>query len=191
MEAVEIRNAIGSDSAYKVLSRMADGGIISKRKSKTNGSRVYFLPDSKEPSPPQSPQTLSSTEAESIDTNTFEVTGHLLDTLLDTYWTPNESNQPVQSEKADTVIDSAILDTLPGQGGEGESLAVANSPVNPTDCRTWTPGTKFRSTSQHRSYKKYLDKTLVVKQNNLAGCTVSAEGTRDEFAYGSIELIDP
>jgi len=191
MEGVEIRNAIGSDSAYKVLGRMVARGIISKRKSKTGKSKVYFLPDSKEPSPPQSPQTLSSTEAESIDINTFEVTGHLLDTLPDTYQTPTESNQSVQFQDADTAMDSAILDTLPEQGGEGESLAASSDPVNPTDCSTWTPGTKFRSTSKHRSYKKYLGKTLVVKQNNPVGCKVSAEDTRDEFAYGSIELIDP
>jgi hypothetical protein len=190
MEGIEIRNAIGSDSAYTVLGRMVARGIISKRKSNTGKSKVYLLPNTKEPSPPQSPQTLLGMESESIDTNTFEDTQHLPNTYLTPNLTPTVLGQPVSPANDRVAADSAIPNTLPEQGGEGESLAVSSDLVNPTDCSTWTPGTKFRSTSQHRSYKKYLDKTLVVKQNNLARWTVSAEGTRDEFAYGSIELIE-
>jgi archaellum biogenesis ATPase FlaH len=188
LEGSEIRNVIGTDSAYTVLGRMVARGIISKRKSNTGKGKVYLLPNSEEPSPPRSPQALLGTEAESIDINTLEDTQHLPNTYLTPDLTPPVLNQPVRSENADTATDLATPNTSTQQREEG---GVNQTPTpDPADRSTWMPGTKFRSVSQHKSYRKYLGKILTVKSNDQRRHVIEAEETKDGFAYWCIELAD-
>jgi hypothetical protein len=71
---------------------------------------------------------------------------------------------------------------------DDELLAETCNSSDPTDCSTWQPGTKFQSVSQHKSYRKYLGKTLTVKVNDQKRKVIEAEETKDGFSYWSIQL---
>jgi len=65
----------------------------------------------------------------------------------------------------------------------------SHSPKSVPAQSTWNPGDKIRYVGQHKSYRKYLGKILVVTQDNPSESSVSVEGTLDRFSHYSIERV--
>lgn len=91
---------------------------------------------------------------------------------------------------SDTALDNFLDKSSNLDAAQLDEVTNSSAQPDPADRSTWTPGTKFRSVSQHPSYKKYLGKTLTVKSNNQARFVIEAEETKDGFAYWCIELAD-
>jgi hypothetical protein len=102
--------------------------------------------------------------------------------------TENDTITPVQpSNQAQVAIPEVDHKSVTTLGGGGTVEPEINPISQPSNQTQWNPGDKFRSTSQHKSYRKYLNKVLTVRQDNPLEFTVCAEETQDKFSYGSIE----
>ena len=195
LEASEIneRLTIGR-GVYNCLHRLLAKGIIGSRPSAKDRRRtVYYYPKNNQvdflPPPPPTPTDQNVIEYPETLTqygldNRSQI-DHKFDHKL---ITENDNITPVQlSNQAQATVSEVDHKSVTTLGGGGTVELVINPISQPSNQTQWNPGDKFRSTSSHKSYRKYLGKTLVVSRNNSSRMTVSAEGTRDEFSYSSIE----
>lgn len=210
LEASEINEHVGlGRGVYCYLNRLLGKGVIGSRPSSLDRRRtVYFFPLSEgndtgidrkidrnqgggieleteldPPSPPTGVSKMRST-SESLDMTELKN-----DRKID--------RKSIAKNTSETLLDTSKLeptDTLEvdrknrSQGGGRGSTEVV---INPLSSQSrWKPGDKFYSTSQHRSYKKYLGKELTIKSDNSSRFTVSAVETLDEFPYSWIEPME-
>jgi KaiC/GvpD/RAD55 family RecA-like ATPase len=197
LEASEINAQLNiGRGVYNCLHRLLAKGIIGSRPSAKDRRRtVYYYPknDSADFLPPPSPTPTDQNEIEYAETYTQQGLENRsqFDLKFDLKSiSKNEDTPPVSTSKQEqTSVPEVDLKNRSQGGGGGVTKPEINSITRPSGENQWNPGDKFRSVSQHKSYKKYLGKELVVRQDNPSRLTVSAEGTRDEFCYRSIERV--
>ncbi len=181
---------------YNCLHRLLTKGVIDSRPSAKDRRRtVYYYPENDRGDSPPSPSPTVSDQnvieyAETLTQHGLENRSQIDHKIDHKLITKNDPTPPVDTSNQEQEAVSEVDHKNRSQGGEGVSVKpVINSITPPSGETQWNPGDKFCSVSQHKSYKKYLGKVLVVRQDNPSRLTVSAEGTRDEFSYGSIERV--
>jgi len=192
LEASEINSQLNiGRGVYNCLHRLLAKGIIGSRPSATDRRRtVYYYPknDLGDTPPSLSPTPTDPVVIEYAETLTEQGLDNRsqIDHKFDHKSITKNANIPsVDTSKQAPVTVSEVDHKNRSQGGECVS---AKCVINSSDPTTWEPGTKFYSVSQHKSYRKYLNKVLTVKHNNSARCTIDAEETQDSFSYHSIRL---
>jgi KaiC/GvpD/RAD55 family RecA-like ATPase len=197
LEASEINAQLNiGRGVYNCLHRLLAKGIIGSRPSAKDRRRtVYYYPknDSADFLPPPSPTPTDQNVIEYAETVTqqgLENRSQFDHKFDHKSITKNEDTPPVSTSKQEQTSVPEVDHKNRSQGrGGGSVKPEINSITRPSGENQWNPGDKFCSVSQHKSYKKYLGKVLVVRQDNPSRLTVTAEGTRDEFSYGSIERV--